>query len=107
MWSEYEKLLKRSNDPAGLGKNNELWARLSVLKERAKTISDQLDSTLVVISENGGSESLTKKSGRQEDKRLDDEVENRVNKIAEILSNQQRGLCYLHDVLEEDDKLAY
>lgn len=104
MWTEYEKLLKRSNDPAGLGKSNELWARLSVLKERAKTISDQLDSTLVVISENGGSKAQSSSSGRSEDRRLDDEVENRVNKIAEILSNQQRGLCYLHDVLEKDDK---
>lgn len=105
LWSEFEKLLQRSNDPAGLGKNNELWARLSVLKERAKTISDQLDSTLVVISENGSSKSKSTTSSKAAEKRLDDEVENRVNKIAEILSNQQRGLCYLNDILEKDNKL--
>ncbi|CEP60333.1 FG-nucleoporin NUP57 LALA0_S01e08350g [Lachancea lanzarotensis] len=106
MWLEYEKLLKRSNDPAGLGKNNELWARLSVLKERSKTISDQLDSTLVVISENNGSDVQPKRSGKYEDRRVDEELETRVNKIAEILSNQQRGLCYLQDVLEKDEKLV-
>ncbi|SCU80092.1 LADA_0B05006g1_1 [Lachancea dasiensis] len=105
MWSKYEKLLKRSNDPAGLGKNNELWARLSVLKERSKTISDQLDSTLVVISENSGSDKNLKNSGKHSDRRIDEEAENRVNKIAEILSNQQRGLCYLQDVLDKDEEL--
>ncbi|SCU83985.1 LAFA_0D07250g1_1 [Lachancea sp. 'fantastica'] len=106
MWLEYEKLLKRSNDPAGLGKNNELWARLSVLKERSKTISDQLDSTLVVISENNGGDVQPKRSGKYEDQRVDEELETRVNKIAEILSNQQRGLCYLQDVIEKDEKLV-
>ncbi|SCV06038.1 LANO_0H20736g1_1 [Lachancea nothofagi CBS 11611] len=104
MWSEFEKLLKRSNDPAGLGKNNELWARLSVLKERSKTISDQLDSTLVAISEKNGFDAQSNTSSRHDDKRVDEEVENRVNKIAEILSNQQRGLCYLRDVLDKDEK---
>ncbi|CDO92520.1 unnamed protein product [Kluyveromyces dobzhanskii CBS 2104] len=97
--NKFDKLLQESNDPAGLGKNNELWARLSVLKERAKNISDQLDSTLVVISENGGN-SNTKKNTQ------DEELEDRVNKIAEILSNQQRGLCFLNDVMEKDQKLV-
>ncbi|KAG0678706.1 hypothetical protein C6P43_000797 [Kluyveromyces marxianus] len=100
MMSKFDKLLQESNDPAGLGKNNELWARLSVLKERAKNISEQLDSTLVVISENGGSSENSKKNNQ------DEELEDRVNKIAEMLSNQQRGLCFLNDVLEKDVKLV-
>lgn len=107
MLKEFNKLLQRSNDPAGLGKNNELWARLAVLKDRAKTISAQLDSTLVVISENGGSPASNTggQNGIEEDRKVDDEVENRVNKIAEILGNQQKGLCYLNEILEKDEKL--
>ena len=77
------------------------------LKDRAKTISAQLDSTLVVISENGGSSASNTggQNGIEEDRKVDDEVENRINKIAEILGNQQKGLCYLNEILEKDEKL--
>ena len=95
MWNRFQTLLKRSENPAGLGKTNELWARLVVLKERAKNISDQLDSTLVVINENG---SHTK----NDESRADEEVEDSIDKIAEILSNQQRGIIYLNEVLVND-----
>lgn len=97
MWGQFQELLKRSNDPAGLGKTNELWARLTVLKERAKTISDQLDSKLVIIGENGG------QPGKKTDG-APDEVNEKIDKVAEILSNQQRGIAYLNDVLEKDNK---
>ncbi|AMD20707.1 HDL037Wp [Eremothecium sinecaudum] len=108
---EFKKLLDSSNDPAGLGKNNELWARLAVLKERAKTLSNQLDSTLVVIAENGGASASTGDANDEnqidgEERRIDEEVVNRVNKIADILMNQQRGLIYLHDVLEKDTQVV-
>ncbi|KAL3232375.1 Nucleoporin NUP57 [Nakaseomyces bracarensis] len=97
MWGQFQELLKHSNDPAGLGKTNELWARLTVLKERAKTISDQLDSKLTIIGENGG------QTGKQADG-TPDEVNEKIDKVAEILSNQQRGIAYLNDVLEKDSK---
>lgn len=104
MWSQFQALLQRSNDPAGLGKTNELWARLAVLKERAKNISDQLDNTLVVITENGGKISDQTGHGQVDNERADDEVEKRVDKIVETLSNQQRGICYLNEVLDKDHK---
>lgn len=102
MWTQFQSLLQRSNNPAGLGKTNELWARLAVLKERAKNISDQLDSTLVVINENGGDVSSSK-DDEKAPKRTDENVENRIGVIAEILSNQQRGICYLNEVLGKDE----
>lgn len=103
MWSQFQSLLQRSNNPAGLGKTNELWARLAVLKERAKNISDQLDSTLVVINENGGDVSASRNSDKEKvPKRSDEDLENRIDVIAEILSNQQRGICYLNEVLDKD-----
>ncbi|CCE63047.1 hypothetical protein TPHA_0D04140 [Tetrapisispora phaffii CBS 4417] len=95
MWDQFETLLKRSENPAGLGKTNELWARLAVLKEKAKTISEQLDNTLVVIDENGA-----KQNNR--DHVSEEHVENKIDKIAEILSNQQRGITYLNNVLVKD-----
>lgn len=102
MWSQFQALLQRSNDPAGLGKTNELWARLAVLKERAKNISDQLDNTLVVASERSGKISENAVNGKTDSEVADDEVEKRVEKIVETLSNQQRGICYLNEVLDKD-----
>lgn len=106
MWSQFQALLERSNDPAGLGKTNELWARLAVLKERAKNLSDQLDNTLVVITENGGSVSEASTYGKTNDKTADEEVEKRIDRIVETLSNQQRGIYYLNEVLEKDHQFV-
>ena len=120
MWTQFKNLLKRSEDPAGLGKTNELWARLSVLKERAKAISDQLDNTLIVISENGKVKKNTTSNGTNLNKndkstRVIDVItpsnsnqlgkeSNDIDKIAHILSNQQRGILYLNSVIEKDNQ---
>ncbi|CCF55964.1 hypothetical protein KAFR_0A05290 [Kazachstania africana CBS 2517] len=97
MWGQFKHLLDKSNDPAGLGKSNELWARLAVLKERAKSLSDKLDNTMLVINENGGNEIKQKRDS------TDDTSEIKIDKIAHILSNQQRGISYLNDILEKDN----
>ncbi|AJS02400.1 Nup57p [Saccharomyces cerevisiae YJM1527] len=95
MWSQFQTLLQRSEDPAGLGKTNELWARLAILKERAKNISSQLDSKLMVLNDDTkNQDSMSKGTG--------EESNDRINKIVEILTNQQRGITYLNEVLEKD-----
>ncbi|CAI6528044.1 BFH_HP2_G0020800.mRNA.1.CDS.1 [Saccharomyces cerevisiae] len=95
MWSQFQTLLQRSEDPAGLGKTNELWARLAILKERAKNISSQLDSKLTVFNDDTkNQDSMSKGTG--------EESNDRINKIVEILTNQQRGITYLNEVLEKD-----
>ncbi|CCC70163.1 hypothetical protein NCAS_0E00930 [Naumovozyma castellii] len=101
MWSQFQALLKKSEDPAGLGKTNELWARLAVLKERSKNISDQLDNTLVVINANGGN-SAASEPNSSAGTGVDEEVKHKIDKIAEILTSQQRGIYYLNEVLEKD-----
>ncbi|AJS08772.1 Nup57p [Saccharomyces cerevisiae YJM1592] len=95
MWSQFQTLLQRSEDPAGLGKTNELWARLAILKERAKNISSQLDRKLMVFNDDTkNQDSMSKGTG--------EESNDRINKIVEILTNQQRGITYLNEVLEKD-----
>lgn len=112
MWNQYKDLLKRSEDPSGLGKTNELWARLVVLKERARNISDQLNNTMTTISQNGSSTSHTVSQpgningasshplNRQSSEDMNNEMS--IDKIAYILSNQQKGITYLKDVLDKD-----
>lgn len=113
MWNQYKELLKRSEDPAGLGKTNELWARLVVLKERARNISDQLDNTMSTINQKGGStagssvgqsSSTNAVSTHPLDRQSSEDVHNdmSIDKIAYILSNQQKGITYLKDVLDKD-----
>lgn len=110
MWNQFKELLNRSQDPSGLGKTNELWARLAVLKERARNISDQLDNTLVIISQTGGVNVPTNKNNKSNEavhtlNRQDSEdIKNDINidKIAHILSNQQQGITYLKSVLDKD-----
>ncbi|CAI4062464.1 FG-nucleoporin NUP57 SKDI_07G3660 [Saccharomyces kudriavzevii IFO 1802] len=95
MWSQFQTLLQRSEDPAGLGKTNELWARLAILKERAKNISSQLDSKLMVFNEDAKNQENMLQG-------TNEESNDRNNKIVEILTNQQRGITYLNEVLEKD-----
>jgi nuclear pore complex protein Nup54 len=89
----FQELLHRSQDPSGLGKTNELWARLAILKEKAKSLSEQMDSTLGIQS-NEASEDLNdaEKTQRQ------------VLQIAKVLEEQQKGLKYLDEIVDEDQK---
>lgn len=106
MWNQFKDLLNRSKDPSGLGKTNELWARLAVLKERARNISDQLDNTIVTIDQNGGSSSATSavvnptNLNRQNSEDAANDMN--IDKIAHILSSQQKGIKYLKEVLDKD-----
>jgi nuclear pore complex protein Nup54 len=89
----FQELLHKSQDPSGLGKTNELWARLAILKEKAKSLSEQMDNTLGIQS-NEPSEDLNdaEKTQRQ------------VLQIAKVLEEQQKGLKYLDDIVDEDKK---
>ncbi|SMN22330.1 similar to Saccharomyces cerevisiae YGR119C NUP57 Nucleoporin [Maudiozyma saulgeensis] len=112
MWNQFKVLLNRSQDPSGLGKTNELWARLAVLKERARNISDQLDNTLVTINQNGGSTTSTNDSSKTGAASLNrqngEEPANDMNidKIAHILASQQKGITYLQEVLDKDQAVV-
>ena len=123
--NNFSKLLKRSTDPAGLGKTNEIWARLSILKDRANKISERLDNALLVIDErrNGGgimdsvtsgtndgySGGSTKNATTTHPRILHEEdtvVDVKLDKAVKILSTQQRGISYLEDVLKKDHEIV-
>ena len=126
--NNFSKLLKRSTDPAGLGKTNEIWARLSILKDRANKISERLDNALLVIDERkngggvidsvatgandgytGGSAKNTTASTTTHPRILHEEdtvVDVKLDKAVKILSTQQRGISYLEDVLKKDHEIV-
>lgn len=91
----FQELLEKSQDPSGLGKSNELWARLAVLKEKAKSLSDQLDNTL-------GIQKLD--NNNVDDINDGEQKQAQILKIAQVLQQQQNGIKYLAEVIENDEK---
>ncbi|KAH3667046.1 hypothetical protein WICMUC_005393 [Wickerhamomyces mucosus] len=91
----FQELLEKSQDPSGLGKSNELWARLSILKEKAKSLSEQLDSAFDMKSDNNvDNHKDTAQSQKQ------------ILKIAKVLQEQQNGIKFLSETLQEDEKIV-
>lgn len=82
---ELELLNKQVDDPAVFGRINEIWARLTVLRERAQSLSQQVNEY----------ESM----GMGLDWNRDDE---QLEKLAKVLKSQQVGISYLADVLQKD-----
>lgn len=93
----FQKLLNESQDPSGLGKSNELWARLAVLKEKAKSLSDQLDNTL-------GIQKLD--NNNVDDINDSEQKQTQILKIAQVLQQQQNGIKYLSEIIEDDEKIV-
>lgn len=91
----FQELLNKSQDPSGLGKSNELWARLAVLKEKAKSLSDQLDNTL-------GIQNLD--NNNVDDINDSEQKQSQILKIAQVLQQQQNGIKYLAEIIENDEK---
>ncbi|KAK6891027.1 Nucleoporin NUP57 [Candida tropicalis] len=106
---QFDLLSNKLNDPNGsIGKLNDLFARLSILKERAEDLNTQFDNSINLLSNEDlgdkasssstSSTSVTTTNGANA-KNNSDEV---INKISQILLKQQMGLNYLNDVLEKD-----
>ncbi|RCK62940.1 Nucleoporin NUP57 [Candida viswanathii] len=99
---QFDLLSNKLNDPNGsIGKLNDLFARLSILKERAEDLNLQFDNSINLLN----NEELGEKSANgttttnANNANNSDEV---VNKISQILLKQQMGLNYLNDILEKD-----
>ncbi|AOA65005.1 Nuclear pore complex FG-nucleoporin component [Komagataella phaffii CBS 7435] len=84
---EFEKLFNTLNDPAGLGRTNELWGRLSNLRERAKNLSQQQqkESGLLITQEQVQERDLSTTS-----------------KVTDVLGKQQQGIQYLYELIQTD-----
>lgn len=97
---QFDLLSNKLNDPNGsIGKLNDLFARLSILKERAEDLNNQFDNSINLLSNEELNNEASIKSGINNQGNNSDEV---INKISQILLKQQMGLNYLNDFLEKD-----
>ncbi|KAI8131655.1 hypothetical protein DUD61_004694 [Geotrichum candidum] len=91
---ELERLNQQVDDPAVFGRINEIWARLTVLRERAQALNQRMDehdqlSSAVAAARSAGSSGL-------------DWNDEQLEKLAKVLKAQQVGIAYLADVLQTD-----
>jgi nuclear pore complex protein Nup54 len=85
--NKLEQLSKRIVDPAVFGRINEIWARMSVLREKAMLLKESVNEY--------GRLSL--------DWERDDE---QLEKLAKVLKAQQTGITYLTKILTADSQKA-
>ncbi|KAK7679400.1 hypothetical protein QCA50_017620 [Cerrena zonata] len=101
---QFDLLNDKLNDPnASLGKLNDVFARLAILKERSEELANQFDSSVNTM--NGGlnqsSNDISNGEARKDhvEEKSNDEL---VNKLTKLLLKQQQGLNYLNEVLQKD-----
>ncbi|WLF76405.1 Nucleoporin nup57 [Lodderomyces elongisporus] len=97
---QFDLLSSKINDPSSpIGKLGDIFAKLTVLKERAEDLNSQFDQSMHSL--NGTLNGENVKENEQEES---GNTEDAVNKIAKVLLKQQMGLNYLNDVLEKDSE---
>lgn len=98
---QFDLLNQKLNDPNGsLGKLNDVFARLAILKERSEDLSYQFDSSLNSMNNvHGNNIEPNNEKDIIDDGKNNDEV---INKLSKLLLKQQVGLNHLNDVLEKD-----
>ena len=96
---QFEVLLEKLNDPgSSIGKLNDVFARLAILKERSQELNLQIDS-----SANWANGDNDIEDSRSEVTSLDKGQYNEtISKLSNMLFKQQIGLNHLNSILEAD-----
>ncbi|VEU21223.1 DEKNAAC102200 [Brettanomyces naardenensis] len=85
---KFKELLDQIDDPIGLNRANELWARLSNLKQRLGNLDV-------------GERKVERQEGKDE-KSVTGKNETVIAKLAKVLSKEQQGIQYLYEMIEGD-----
>lgn len=109
-----ESLIKQIDDPAVFGRINEIWARLTVLSERARSLAskngrlgtagfgsddDDLNNGGNDADRNNGDDDAVRAMLTELDWNRDEE---QLEKLAKVLKEQQEGISFLAEVLQKD-----
>lgn len=88
---KFKNLLSKLDDPIGLSRVNELWARLTNLKDKYPDNSASLNKSLNEIDINDNKENNENDS---------DDV---IKRLLKILAKQQHGIQFLCELMAEDE----
>ncbi|GME99526.1 unnamed protein product [Ambrosiozyma monospora] len=90
--SKFHELLNKIDDPIGLNRANELWARLSNLKQRLGNMSSNQAQLAELVSSHDSSNGDGPNNKN----------EAVIKKLVGILAKQQQGIQYLYELMEGD-----
>ncbi|CCE83632.1 Piso0_004216 [Millerozyma farinosa CBS 7064] len=98
---QFELLNQKIEDPSGaLGKLNDVFARLAILKERSEDLASQFDTSLNSVNGlNKNHDDLDHSITIGDDNSNSVEI---IQKLSKLLHKQQIGLNRLNEVLEKD-----
>jgi nuclear pore complex protein Nup54 len=99
----FNKLLLKLDDPVGLNRINELWARLSSLKDKYSQnnliISDD-DFNNININATTTTNDKNNNNNLNNDKDDDNSI---IKNLIKVLAKQQQGIQFLCELMEEDE----
>ncbi|WEJ93465.1 Nucleoporin nup57 [Yamadazyma tenuis] len=100
----FEMLSDKLNDPNNsLSKLNDLFARLTILKEKSEHLDLQFNSSITLMNENLMDKNLADSNVNELEVNNNEEL---ITKISKLLLKQQKGLNYVNEVLHKDLDLA-
>lgn len=98
---QFDILITKLNDPnSPIGKVGDIFAKMSILKERAEDMNTQFDKSIHALNESFDNGAATKGKAKEDINNSNDVIE----KISQILVKQQMGLNYLNEVLRKDEE---
>lgn len=98
--ARFKQLLNKIDDPVGLGRVNEIWARLSNLKQRLSNLDIDSKPTMRTNEDLTQNNSKLSKSSDP----LTNKNETVITKLAKVLSKEQQGIQYLYEMIEGDNE---
>ena len=101
--SKFQALLAKLDDPVGLNRVNELWARLSSLKDRYQELSNTGRSTNVVSTQVNSDKKANGDVNGDLGIDEDDSQTDVIRKLVKVLAKQQHGIQFLCELMEEDE----
>lgn len=107
---QFELLNSKLNDPNNsLSKLNDLFARLTILKEKSDSLNYQFNNSINLMSDNLMNDNIMTDGTKPEDEendKPDNEDQNTheefITKISKLLLKQQKGLNYINEILQKD-----
>lgn len=97
---QFQTLLAKVSDPNGsVGKLNDIYARLAILKGRSEDLSSQLESS--INNMNGGLNGLTRENTEAVGEGAT-QIDQVVDLLTKLLYKQQVGLNYVNEIVQKD-----
>lgn len=96
---QFDILNAKISDPnSSIGKLNDIFARVAILKDRADDLNTQFDNSINMMNQTINQNQKVEPTSDAKDGNTDEII----NKLSKVLLKQQIGLNYLNEILNKD-----